>query len=115
VKEAGDYAKHYWEEDEEAEESTLCPGWYEEPCGYRLIRRDSVEQVKTLEDLFRTLVVIQPDGAKVEHYKTYGERDLIPCPACGSEDLNCEESPEHAKCNACGQEMDTGIVLVWKA
>jgi uncharacterized protein (DUF983 family) len=50
----------------------------------------------------------------VEKRKEYEEGDIIVCPRCGSDDLDCDESPSHAKCNSCGQEMRTKTVLIWE-
>jgi ribosomal protein S27E len=50
----------------------------------------------------------------VEKRKEYEEGDIIVCPRCGSDDLDCDEAPSHAKCNSCGQEMRTKTVLIWE-
>jgi hypothetical protein len=53
------------------------------------------------------------EDGKTEHRMEYEEIDNICCPHCGSDDLDCDESPRHAKCNSCGQEMDSKTVLIW--
>jgi len=50
----------------------------------------------------------------VEHRKEYAEGEIVLCPKCGSNDLDCEEAPECGKCNSCGQEFSILRVLVWE-
>lgn len=50
----------------------------------------------------------------MEKRKEYEEGDIIVCPRCGSDDLDCDESPSHAKCNSCGLEMRTKTVIIWE-
>jgi transcription elongation factor Elf1 len=35
------------------------------------------------------------------------------CPRCGSEDVDYDEAPAHAKCNSCGQEFEIRTVAIW--
>lgn len=51
----------------------------------------------------------------MEKRKELEEGDIICCPHCGSDDLDCDEAPSHAKCNKCGQEMRTKTVLIWES
>jgi len=50
----------------------------------------------------------------MEHRKEYAERETIFCPKCGSDDLDCDEAPDHGKCNSCGQEFALRTVLIWE-
>jgi transcription initiation factor TFIIIB Brf1 subunit/transcription initiation factor TFIIB len=49
----------------------------------------------------------------LEKRKELDHIDQVVCPKCGSGDLDCDESPERAKCNACGCEIKSKIVLIW--
>lgn len=49
----------------------------------------------------------------MEYRKEYEVGEMINCPKCGSDDLDID-SPSHATCNNCGQEMTTKTVLIWK-
>jgi len=50
----------------------------------------------------------------VEKRKEYAEGEIISCPKCGSDDLDCEEAPAKAKCNTCGLEFTIRQVAVWE-
>ncbi|NQT31211.1 MAG: hypothetical protein HQ588_02660 [Deltaproteobacteria bacterium] len=53
------------------------------------------------------------EAGKTEHRKEYGEGDIILCPHCGSDDIDCDNMPSAGKCNSCGLEMKTKTVLIW--
>jgi hypothetical protein len=50
---------------------------------------------------------------RVEKRKEYPDSELISCPVCGSDDLDCEEAPSYARCNSCKTEFESRIVLIW--
>ena len=61
TKEADSFARNYWDEGEEMKETSMLPegsGCYEEGHGYRLVKRQSVEQIRTLGELMDALCVI---------------------------------------------------------
>lgn len=50
----------------------------------------------------------------MEKRKEYGFRDEILCPKCESDDLDCDDAPEKAKCLTCGLEFTIRQVAVWE-
>jgi DNA-directed RNA polymerase subunit RPC12/RpoP len=53
-------------------------------------------------------------GVMMEKRKEYAEGELITCPRCGSDDLDCEEAPDQAKCLTCGLKFAIRQVAVWE-
>jgi len=53
------------------------------------------------------------ENGKTEHRKELDEGDIILCPHCGSDDIDCDNMPSDGKCNSCGQELATKTVLIW--
>ena len=53
------------------------------------------------------------EDGKTEHRKEYWDGDIIFCPRCKSDDLDCDETPGAAKCNSCGLKVETKTVLIW--
>lgn len=49
----------------------------------------------------------------MEKRKEYDEGDIIVCPRCDSDDLDCEQAPDKAKCLTCGLEFQIKTVLIW--
>jgi transcription elongation factor Elf1 len=35
------------------------------------------------------------------------------CPKCGSEDVDYDDAPSHAKCQSCGLEFEIRTVAIW--
>jgi len=64
----------------------------------------------TWSELFKVQRV--KDG-KTERRKELDEGDVIFCPNCGSDDIDCDDMPSAGKCNSCGQELATKTVLIW--
>ena len=50
----------------------------------------------------------------VEKRREYAEGEIIDCPRCGGDDLDCEEAPDKAKCLTCGLEFTIRQVAVWE-
>ena len=50
----------------------------------------------------------------MEKRKEYAEGETIDCPKCGSDDLDCDEAPDHARCNSCGLEFSIRQVVIWE-
>ena len=50
----------------------------------------------------------------MEKRKEYAEGEIITCPRCGGDDLDCEEAPDRPKCLTCGLEFAIRQVAVWK-
>jgi hypothetical protein len=50
----------------------------------------------------------------MEKRKEYAEGEIIDCPRCGSDDLDCDEAPNKAKCLTCGLEFTVRQVAVWE-
>ncbi len=50
----------------------------------------------------------------MEKRKEYTEGEIIDCPRCGGDDLDCEEAPDKAKCLSCGLEFTIRQVAVWE-
>jgi len=50
----------------------------------------------------------------MEKRKEYAEGEIIDCPKCGGDDLDCEEAPDKAKCLSCGLEFTIRQVAVWE-
>ena len=50
----------------------------------------------------------------MEKRKEFAEGEHVVCPKCGSDDLDYEEAPDFAKCNACGQTFTIRTVLIWE-
>ena len=78
-----------------------------------------VAAIEQLSDFLRyhtwpeLLKVQRVENGKTEHRKELEERDIILCPKCGSDDINCDDMPSAGKCNSCGQELATKTVLIW--
>jgi len=53
-------------------------------------------------------------GDTVENRHEYADGEIISCPKCGSDDLDCEEAPDRGKCNSCGLEFTIRQVAVWE-
>jgi len=53
------------------------------------------------------------EAGRTEHRKEIEEGDIISCPTCESDDIDCDDMPSHARCNSCGQELATRTVLIW--
>jgi len=49
----------------------------------------------------------------VEKRKEYAEGEIITCPRCGGDDLDCE-APDKALCLICGLEFTIRQVAVWE-
>ena len=49
----------------------------------------------------------------MEKRREYKEGDIIVCPKCGSDDVDYDEAPAHAKCQSCGLEFEIRTVAVW--
>jgi len=50
----------------------------------------------------------------MEKRREYAEGEIIDCPRCGGDDLDCEEAPDKAKCLTCGLEFTIRQVAVWE-
>jgi len=50
----------------------------------------------------------------MEKRKEYAEGEIIDCPRCSGDDLDCEEAPDKAKCLTCGLEFTIRQVAVWE-
>ena len=50
----------------------------------------------------------------MEKRKEYAEGEIITCPRCGGDDIDCEEAPDCGKCLTCGLEFTIRQVAVWK-
>ena len=50
----------------------------------------------------------------IEKRKEYADGEIITCPRCGSDDLDCEDAPDQGKCLACGLEFAIRQVAVWE-
>jgi len=48
-----------------------------------------------------------------ERRKEYKEDDIMVCPKCGSDDVDCDEAPDQAKCQSCGLEFEIRTVAIW--
>jgi transcription elongation factor Elf1 len=48
-----------------------------------------------------------------EMRKEYKEDDIKTCPRCGSDDVDYDEAPGHAKCQSCGLEFEIRTVVIW--
>jgi hypothetical protein len=65
-----------------------------------------------------------PDGSQgaktkeevipMEKRKEYAEGEIITCPKCGGDDLDCEESPDEGECHTCGLKFTIRQVAVWE-
>ena len=62
----------------------------------------------------RTGNYAQKGGETVEKRKEYPEGEPIDCPKCGSDDLDYDEAPNHARCNSCEQTFTIRAVLIWE-
>jgi len=49
----------------------------------------------------------------MEKRKEYAEGEIITCPRCSGDGLDCEEAPDKAKCLTCGLEFAIRQVAVW--
>ena len=78
-----------------------------------------VAAIEQLSDFLRhhtwpeLLKVQRVEDGKTEHRKELDEGDIILCPHCGSDDLDCDDMPSAGKCSSCGQELATKTVLIW--
>jgi len=59
------------------------------------------------------LKVQRVEDGKTERRKELEEGDIVCCPVCGSDDIDCDDMPSAGKCNSCGQELATKTVLIW--
>ena len=50
----------------------------------------------------------------MEKRREYAEGEIITCPRCGGDDLDCEEAPDQGKCLTCGLEFTVRQVAVWE-
>jgi hypothetical protein len=50
----------------------------------------------------------------VEKRREYAEGEIINCPRCDGDDLDCEEAPDRAKCLTCGLEFTIRQVAIWE-
>ena len=50
----------------------------------------------------------------MEKRKEYADGEIITCPRCGADDLDCEEAPDRGKCLTCGLEFTIRQVAVWE-
>jgi hypothetical protein len=50
----------------------------------------------------------------VEKRKEYAEGEIVTCPKCCGDDIECEEAPYRNKCLTCGLEFAIRIVAVWE-
>ncbi|MBN1692220.1 MAG: hypothetical protein JW845_01525 [Dehalococcoidales bacterium] len=50
----------------------------------------------------------------VEKRKEYAEGEIVTCPKCGGDDIECEEAPYRNKCLTCGLEFAIRVVAVWE-
>jgi len=50
----------------------------------------------------------------MEKRREYAEGEIINCPRCSGDDLDCEEAPDKAKCLTCGLEFTIRQVAVWE-
>ena len=48
----------------------------------------------------------------MEKRKEYAEGEIITCPKCGSDSLDCEDAPDRVKCLTCGLEFTIKQVAV---
>jgi len=53
------------------------------------------------------------EAGKTVYRKELEEGDIVSCPACGSDDIDCDDMPSAGKCNSCGQKLATKTVLIW--
>lgn len=49
----------------------------------------------------------------MEKRQEYDGDEIITCPRCGGNDLDCEEAPDKAKCLTCGLAFQVKTVLMW--
>ena len=56
----------------------------------------------------------QKEVIAMEKRKEYTEGEIIDCPRCGGDDLDCEEAPDKGKCLTCGLEFTIRQVAVWE-
>lgn len=50
----------------------------------------------------------------MEKRREYAEDDVMGCPRCDSLDVDYDEAPYRARCNACGLEFQILTVAVWQ-
>jgi len=50
----------------------------------------------------------------MEKRKEYAEGEIINCPRCDGDDIDCEEAPDKAKCLTCGLEFTIRQVAIWE-
>jgi len=50
----------------------------------------------------------------MEKRKEYAEGEIITCPKCGGDDLDCEDAPEKGRCLTCGLEFTIRQVAIWE-
>ena len=50
----------------------------------------------------------------MEKRKEYAEGEIIDCPRCGGDDIDCEEAPDKGKCLTCGLEFTIRQVAIWE-
>ena len=78
-----------------------------------------VAAIEQLSDFLRhhtwpeVLKVQRVEDGKTVYRKELEEGDIVSCPACGSDDIDCDDMPSAGKCNSCGQKLATKTVLIW--
>jgi len=50
----------------------------------------------------------------MEKRREFAEGEQLCCPKCESDDVDYDDAPEVAKCNACGQKFSIRQVVVWE-
>jgi transcription elongation factor Elf1 len=50
----------------------------------------------------------------MEKRKEYAEGEIITCPRCGEDNIDCEEAPDRGKCLTCGLEFTVRQVAIWE-
>ena len=50
----------------------------------------------------------------VEKRREYDVGEIITCPKCGGDDIDCDEAPEKGECLSCGTEFALKTVAVWE-
>jgi len=50
----------------------------------------------------------------MEKRKEYAEGEIITCPKCGGDDLDCADVPEKGRCLTCRLEFTIRQVAIWE-
>ena len=79
------------------------------------VQRDSCTmRATTKESRHSQQTKTERGGMPVEKRKEYAEGEIITCPKCGGDDIDCDEAPDKGKCLTCGLEFTVRQVAVWE-